>query len=115
MTSNTFSPPGDVGVRCTAWVELTRFTGLNADCYSITTEGTCLEPQICDGDKVFVDPNRMPEVGEFAVFWPRDGRRPSVKRLVVALSSARSPYPELVPLVVVEQLNPPKQYFCGRG
>ncbi|MCH7932004.1 MAG: hypothetical protein IH906_07345 [Proteobacteria bacterium] len=112
MTTTTFSPGGEFGVRSVLWLEETRFAGLTADCYCCVIEGTCLEPEICDGDMVFADPNRTPEVGEFAMFWPRDGGRPKTKRLVTAVPSTFGPESELVPLVVMEQINPPKQYFA---
>ena len=114
MATKTFPlPGGDVRVTSTFWVKTTRFgERLTKDCYCSPTKGTCLEPVICDGDMLVVDSNRIPEPGEFAVFWRRDSPRPSVKRLVHGLLSTIpvSPKAGAVELVVFEQLNPPKQY-----
>ena len=111
-TGTKFSPPGDVSARGLVRIPPRLADHVTEDCYACVCEGTCLEHEICDGDMVFATPNRTPEVGEFAMFWPRDGGKPKIKRLVTAVPPAFSPESELVPLVIVEQINPPKQYVA---
>ena len=111
MTTETFTPPGDIKIRSILWLRETRFDKiLTDDCYCLVTEGHCLEPEIFNHDMVFADPNQTPEVGDFAVLWPRSGKPPSIKRLVMAIPPNFSPDSEVIGLVVVEQFSPPKRY-----
>ena len=82
--------------------------------YALTVEGVCLAPDITDGDMVIATPDRTPRAGEFAVIYPRGGGKPVVKRLVLAVPETLDVHPnsEVMPLVIAEQLNPPKVFRC---
>ena len=111
MATETFTPPGDVGADFLISPP-PRFADRIAEgCYFAPLKGTCLEPEIFDGDMVLADPNRTPEIGEFAIFWPSNGRNPSIKRLVTAIPPTFAPGSEVSGVLIVEQLNPPKQYL----
>ena len=80
----------------------------------LAVEGMCLAPDITDGDMVIATPDRTPRAGEFAVMYPRGDAKPVVKRLVLAVPEMLDVHPnsEVMPLVIAEQLNPPKVFRC---
>lgn len=81
--------------------------------YGVTCYGTCLQPEICDGDLVIATPERKPRAGDFALFWPCGDGKPFVKRLVVPFDAGFGkfgPNWEAVPLAIMEQFNPPRRY-----
>lgn len=49
--------------------------------FALTVTGTCMEPEISPGDRVVVDPDRIPETGNLIVF-TLDDEQIMVKRLV---------------------------------
>ncbi len=111
--TKTFTPPDGIGARFFISPPPPRIAdGMTEGCYGSVVKGTCLEPEIFDGDMVVADPNRRPEPGEFGVFWSRSDNPPSVKRFVNGLIEfvPMGPGSEVVPLLMVEQLNPPRDY-----
>ena len=84
--------------------------------YGVVCRGTALDPEICDGDLVIATPERKPRAGDFVIFWPRGDGEPFVKRLVIPFivdPGKVSPNSGVMPLAIVEQLNPPRQYEIG--
>lgn len=94
------------------------------DVYASVARGDCLEPVYKDGDCLVFSKSEKPVPGDFIGLWLRPGadalatpvRR--VKRLVLALPPMPipcrlDPASEAEPLVVVEQLNPPRTYCIG--
>jgi hypothetical protein len=91
------------------------------DLYASVCQGTCLEPIFSDGECLVFDKRQEPQNGDFVGIWlhpdavaPGEGIR-RIKRLLMGgppgmtypLSFA--PGSEVEPLVVLEQLNPPKR------
>jgi len=74
--------------------------------YASKTQGHCLDPILRDGDLILVE-NRYPTKGELGFLYFKDGRNPSVKRVlspIIIISEM------LTQSVQVEQINPPKVY-----
>lgn len=91
------------------------------DVYASVARGRCLEPVYRDGTCLVFSKSEKPMPGDFVGIWLRQQAVPPgtparrVKRLVLALPDIALPcrlHPasEIVPLVVVEQLNPPKTF-----
>jgi hypothetical protein len=84
-----------------------------ADIYAMGVDGDCLEPVIHNKSMVLVTPEMPIRSGDFVTLWPKDpGQRPGIKRVVMAPPENWSSWvsDEVIPLVIVEQLNPPRQY-----
>ena len=84
--------------------------------YAAPLSGTCLEPVMFDGDMALVSPTELPQVGDLVVLYSVKGGTPWLKRLVMApLFPVGKLHPDsdVVPIVVVEMLNPPKQFMIG--
>ena len=85
-----------------------------AGVYAMVCDGDCLEPVIHDKAMVLVAPGMPIRPGDFVTLWPKDpAHRPGVKRVVMAPPAdwaTWSPDSEAIPLVIVEQLNPPRRY-----
>lgn len=86
-----------------------------ADFYCLIVDGRCLEPRIRHGDYIVVAPHAPIQPGDLAVFYIK-GREanPAIKRLVVPPPPNWATWKidsdsEVVPAVIVEQDNPPKQ------
>lgn len=81
--------------------------------YVLEVEGTCLSPRICHGDLVLVSPTAPLLPGGYVALWPRDGRGGLIKRLVVdpgVRPEDHVPGGTVVPIVVVEMLNPERRF-----
>lgn len=84
------------------------------DRYALTGRGACMSPLIPDGTLLVFDKREEPQPGDVVgiTFTPEAARQWNlpglVKRLVMALPT--SPTGGLSGLIVVEQLNPPRQY-----
>jgi hypothetical protein len=88
---------------------------VKAGCYALAAEGSCMAPEICDGDFVVVSPNVAPEVGKIAGIFFKDRRQPKIKRLlsmphVGHFKNEPCPGDEVVPVLLVAQDNPPKRF-----
>lgn len=91
--------------------------------YASVARGDCLEPVYKDGDCLVFSKSEKPVPGDFIGLWLRRADRPGtsirrVKRLVLALPPVPipcrlDPASEAEPLVVVEQLNPPRTWCIG--
>ena len=93
--------------------------------YASVCRGDCLSPMFEDGACLVFSKTTAPEPGDFVGFWlhpdaVHDDELPRrVKRLVSGLpegSGFTLPYhvrpgDEVEPLIILEQLNPPKRYF----
>ncbi|MBM0205671.1 hypothetical protein JNW90_23650 [Micromonospora sp. STR1s_5] len=98
------------------------------DVYAMHLKGTCLEPQLMDGDEVVFTSAEPPKPGEFAIFILRPelvspgGSQSMIKRLVLAppphvtFPWREHPKSEVHAVVVAEQLNPARQFWirCDR-
>lgn len=83
------------------------------DPYLIKVDGDCLSPEVNDGDPVVASPDAPVIRGKLVVLYPKDGGKPSVKRaIMIPPPSMMEVHPdsEIMPLVIVEQLNPPREY-----
>jgi peptidase S24-like protein len=92
---------------------LKKMADYSVGAYALIVTGDCLDPEICDGDYALVAPEMAYERGDFVVLLWKDGRVPSVKRLAMAPPSGWEKWSEkseALPLVFVEQLNPPQRY-----
>ena len=87
------------------------------DAYGAPLHGDCLEPVMCDGDMALVSPTELPDVGDLVVLYHVKGGTPWLKRLVMAplvpVGLPLHPDSDVVPMVAVEMLNPPKQFMFG--
>lgn len=88
--------------------------------YALTGVGNCLAPMIKDGALVVFDKSADIKAGDtVGLIFTRDfaaryGFPGCIKRLTLALPPAHLP-PGIAALIVVEQLNPPRQYtFASR-
>ena len=90
------------------------------DVYATVCVGTCLEPVIADKTCLVFDKREECHPGDFVVLVRKPECVPSgetsglVKRLVMGLGPVRLPYPahsssEVVPIIIVEMLNPWRQ------
>ncbi len=83
------------------------------DAYALVLKGRCLEPELHDGEMAICSPAAPIEVGRFVALWPADGSQPILKRLVmeplVPVGTKLHPDSDVVPIVVVEMLNPRRQ------
>jgi hypothetical protein len=85
------------------------------DQYALLGTGRCMEPLISDGTLLVFDKRRAPERGDIIglVFTPEAAQQWGIPGMVKRLTFAL-PAPDLprgcVGLIVVEQLNPPRQY-----
>jgi hypothetical protein len=96
--------------------------------YAMQLRGSCLDPELMDGDEVVFTSTEPPMAGEFAIFILRPelvspgGVQSMIKRLVMApppyvtLPWRENPKSTAHAVVVAEQLNPGRQYFikCER-
>ena len=85
------------------------------DMYALTGVGTCMEPLLPDRSLLVFDKREKPKPGELVglIFTREAARRwglpGMIKRLHLALPPTELPQ-GTVGLVVVEQINPPRQY-----
>jgi peptidase S24-like protein len=92
---------------------LKEMTDHGAYAYALILTGECLDPEMRDGDYVVVAPGMDYQPGDFVVLQWKDGRVPSVKRLVMAPPTGWEKWSaesEALPLVSIEQLNPPRRF-----
>ena len=83
------------------------------DCYATQLIGDCLEPVINDGDRIVAAQGAHPKNGDYVVLWFKDHETPHVKRAVMMPPKELmklSPKSEVMPIIVVEQINPPRTY-----
>ena len=83
------------------------------DPYLIKVDGDCLSPGVNDGDSVVASPDAPVIRGKFVVLYPKDGGKPSVKRAIMIPPPdmmESHPDSEIMPLAIVETLNPPRCY-----
>ncbi len=89
--------------------------------YAAEGRGRCMEPVIQDGTCLVFDREGEANAGDIVGLWLRPEAVPAgqpqqmVKRLVMGLPPIRLPFRpgpgnECVPIIVVEQLNPPLTY-----
>jgi hypothetical protein len=89
------------------------------DQYAVSVRGTCMVPNVQDGDEAIFTKLEKPKAGDLVIVWhkPKPGLPPcSLKRLVLAPPAfvkfpwADHPGSDVVPIVMVEQINPRRQY-----
>lgn len=83
--------------------------------YALACSGDCCEPEYSDGDTLVCDPDATCGRGDFVAVWWRDGsHQPQIKRLVLALPPRDCWHlvGDAAFMLVVEQLNPPKQLWA---
>ncbi len=93
-------------------------TTLLGDCdspglYMLQNIGDCCRPDISDGDLVLVSPEAEPRAGDWIAIWMKSGHR-ALERLMFTLPPlgwAARHEDDVVPKVIFEQTNPPKQLF----
>ncbi len=81
--------------------------------YLVGVDGDCLSPEVNDGDSVVASPDAPVTQGKFVLLYPKDGGKPSMKRaIMIPPPSMMEVHPDsdLLPLVIFEQLNPPRLY-----
>ncbi len=85
------------------------------DLYATGLDGDCMEPHFKRGDRNLISPSAEPGPGNFVVFWPKkEGQQPQLKRLVIPPLRWNVPAGgEVMPVVVIEQINPPKRYVVA--
>ena len=85
------------------------------DAYGCNLQGNCLEPQMFDGDMALASPSETPQVGDLVVLHPANGGTSWLKRLVMApmfpVGTPLHPDSDVMSVVVVEMVNPPKQFM----
>lgn len=80
------------------------------DLYAMVVEGDCLAPRVFHGDYVLCSPSAPLTRGEFVVLYGLTGGS-TIKLLVMPpLWFPHRPGDEVEPLIMVEQLNPPRVY-----
>ena len=89
------------------------------DRYAMRCDGACMEPEIPDGASVIFDKSLEPRQGDFVGIWARQ-HGGQIKAFVKRLSYGIMPglrYPvkvsadaNIVPIILFEQINPPRQY-----
>ena len=88
--------------------------GPDPDAYAVVLAGTCLEPHAMDGDMAICSPAAPIRAGCIVTLWPAVGS-PVIKRLVLEpmspVGTPLHPDSDVVPLVIVEALNPPRQFM----
>ena len=92
------------------------------DAYALTLQGDCLAPVIPDGASVGIDKHAKPKAGDIVCIWFRpeatapDGLQCTLKKLVfniadwVTFPYRDHPKSEVVPVLIVKQFNPERQY-----
>ena len=85
-----------------------------AKAYIMGTDGTCMMPEIEDGELVLMAPDAPIRPGDIVGLHFRDRRQPLIKRLVIPVSDGATTLYGL-PAVLVEQLNPPRRYLFSFG
>ncbi|HEX3862540.1 MAG TPA: S24 family peptidase [Stellaceae bacterium] len=84
------------------------------DLFILALDGNCLEPEVRHNDYALIVPGMPIRRGDFVVLWPKDPEhRPLIKRVVLVPPkdwATWSPDSEVMALIVVEQLNPPRLY-----
>lgn len=86
----------------------------SASTYVMVLAGSCLEPELRDGDFAIVDPEAPLEPGAFVVLWPKGGDGPILKRLVSRMTirpEELHPDSDAIPLLRIEALNPRRHYL----
>lgn len=90
--------------------------------YASTLAGTCLEPEFHDGDCLVFSKTEACQAGDFVGVWlhpdiaARETSPRCIKRLWMGLPPGftfpfrPAPTNEVMPLVMLEQLNPPRRY-----
>jgi len=89
--------------------------------YAMRTEGDCMVPEILDGQKIIVSKTEEVKRGDTVCLWLKSQSRPEgysalVKKVAmlppphVTFPYAEHPESEVVALVFVEQINPPRAY-----
>ncbi len=82
------------------------------DLYASGLDGDCMEPLFMQGDRVLMSPSAEIGPGDFVVFWSKkEGQQPQLKRLVMPPLRWNVPASsEIMPVAIIEQINPPKRY-----
>ena len=83
--------------------------------YILEASGDCCRPDIRSADRVIVSPDTVASGGDYVILWPRDGT-PLLKRLTISLPPPGwkvHPEDEIVPQVICEQTNPPRQFIIA--
>ena len=86
------------------------------DAYAVQIEGNCLSPILNDGDKILASETAPLLVGDPVVVFPTGGHQPLVKILQTEIEPwmmKLSPKSEVMPLVFLGTLNPPKGLMIG--
>jgi hypothetical protein len=80
------------------------------DAFGLTISGNCLAPRAGNGQIVVVE-SKLPDPGDMAVFWFKGQHMPAVKILCSRIIGyPLHPESECVPIIQMEQLNPPQRY-----
>ncbi len=87
--------------------------GDDTEAYVLICDGDCLSPEANDGDYVVASPNAPLARGKLGVLYPKGGKPALKKMVMVPPPSMMTAHPdsELMPLVIFEQLNPPRGYL----
>ncbi len=112
MTENPMQQPQDA-LKVTGTVHVPKDLAQQyPDLYASGLDGDCMEPLFMQGDRVLMSPSAKIEPDDFVVFWPKkEGQQPQLKRLVMPPFCWNVPAGgEVMPVVVFEQINPPKRY-----
>lgn len=86
--------------------------GSDTEAYVITVTGDCLSPEVNDGDYAVASPNAPVTPGKLVILYPNDGDARIKRAVMMPPASMMKVHPdcEFMPLVIVEQLNPPRRY-----
>ena len=83
------------------------------DAYGCVLKGDCLAPEINDGDMALASPSREALEGDFVILYFTNGAAAQIKRLVMApmvpVGTKLHSDSDVLPIVMVEMLNPPRQ------
>jgi hypothetical protein len=80
------------------------------DSFGLKISGNCLAPRARDGQFAIVE-SKLPKPGDLAVFWFKGHLMPTIKILSgPIIGYPLHPESECIPIIQVEQLNPPQRY-----
>lgn len=83
-------------------------------CFVVVLDGDCLEPLVFHGAQALVAPAMPIRAGDLVLLWPKQtGQQPKVKRVVTCPTTGWEtwhPDSEVEPVIIVEQLKPPRQF-----